>query len=54
MADAVETLGWHAHQKAADELVRGQRHGLEAAWAFDAVILLGEGDAVCTGAHEES
>ena len=35
MADAVEAFGRHMHQEAADELMRGQRHGLVAARPLD-------------------
>jgi len=31
VADAVEPLGQHVHQEAADELVRGERHRFPAA-----------------------
>ena len=45
MSDAVEALGRHMHQEAPDKLMRGQRHGLEAAQPLNAVVFVGEGDA---------
>src|SRR5688572_31779230 len=42
MADAVEAFGQHMHEEAPDELVRAERHGLEAAGAIDAVVLISE------------
>ena len=45
MADAVEALGQHMRQEAADELGRLERHGLVAAGPLDAVVLVCEGDA---------
>ena len=46
VADAVEALGQHVDQEAADELVSGERHGLPPVRSVDAVILPAEGDAV--------
>ena len=46
MADAVEAARQHVQEKAADELVGVERHGLEPVAAFDAVILPLEGDAL--------
>jgi DNA-binding transcriptional LysR family regulator len=45
MADAMEAAGQDMGKKAADELVRRQRHGLLAITAFDAIILVSEGHA---------
>ncbi len=49
MADAVEALWQHMQQKAPDELVRVERHGLVSLWPFDPVILVFEGDAIRIG-----
>src|SRR5439155_9121664 len=35
----MHALGQHVHQEPADELVRGQRHGLVAARSFDPVVI---------------
>ena len=40
VADAVEAAGQHVQEKAADELVGRERHGLEPVAAFDAVVLV--------------
>ena len=40
MADAMEALRQHVTEEAADELCRGQRHRLEAAFAFDLALKL--------------
>jgi hypothetical protein len=45
VADAVEACGQHVHEKAANELMGGERHHLVAVGAFDPVILPLEGDA---------
>ena len=45
MADAVEALGQHVYQEAADEFARPQRHGLVAARSLDPVVFVFEGDA---------
>ena len=46
MSDAVEAVGQHVQEKAADELGRVERHGSEPVAAFDPVVLPLEGDAV--------
>ena len=45
VADAMEAAGQHVQEKAADELGRVERHGLEPVAAFDPVVLPFEGDA---------
>ena len=50
MADAVEAARQHVQEKAADELVGVERHGLEPVAAFDAVVLPLEGDALSSSA----
>ena len=45
VADAVEARGQHVHEKAADELVGGERHHLIALATFEPVVLPLEGDA---------
>ena len=45
VADAVEACGQDVDEKAADELVGGERHQLVAVWTFDPVILPLEGYA---------
>ena len=45
IADAVEARGQHVHEKAADELVGGERHHLVALGTFEPVVLPLEGDA---------
>jgi hypothetical protein len=45
MADAVEAARQHVEEKAADELVGRERHGLEPVAAFDPIVLPFEGDA---------
>ena len=42
----MEALRQHVQHEAADELRRRQRHGLVAVGAFDAIVLVLEGDAV--------
>ena len=49
VADAMEALRQHVHEEAADELVRGERHGLVPAGSLDPVILELEGDALRIG-----
>ena len=44
MADAMQALGQHMHEEAADELMRRERHGRISARPFDPVILDIEGD----------
>jgi hypothetical protein len=39
MADAMEACGQHVHEKAADELVGGERHHLVALATFKPVVL---------------
>ena len=39
MADAVEAAWQHVQEKAADELVGRERHGLEPVAAFDPIVL---------------
>ena len=39
MADAVEAARQHVEEKAADELVGRERHGLEPVAAFDPIVL---------------
>lgn len=46
VADAVKALWQHVDEKAADELVYGDRHPLLTVVAFDPLILSPEGDAV--------
>ena len=46
VADAVEALGQDVDQKAADELVRCERHHLVAIGAFDPIVLVFEADIV--------
>src|SRR5882757_10975495 len=46
MADAVESVGQHVDQEAADELVGGQPHDLLAIAVLDPVILPAEGDSL--------
>jgi len=45
VADAVEALWQDVEQKAADELVGGQRHNLLAVGATPAIIFIAEGNA---------
>ena len=45
VADAMEACGQHVHEKAADELVCGERHHLVALATFEPVVLPLEGDA---------
>jgi hypothetical protein len=52
VADAMEVLGQHVHQEAADELVGGQSHRLVSAKSVDAVVLVSEGDAALDGLDE--
>src|SRR6516165_8523621 len=52
VADTVEALGQHVHQKAPNELVGWQRHGLVSARSLDPVILdagLVDGDQPAVG-----
>ena len=46
MPDAVESVGQHVDQEAADELVGGQPHDLLTVTVLDPVILPVEGDTV--------
>src|SRR5580693_7474515 len=46
MADAVEAVGQHVDEEAADELGGRERHRLEAFAPVEAVVLPPEGDAV--------
>ena len=46
VSDAVEACRQQVHEKAADELVGGERHHLVALGAFESVVLPLEGDAV--------
>ena len=46
VADAVEAVGQHVDQEAADELAGGERHHLVALAALGAIVLPFEGDAV--------
>ena len=46
VADAVEACGEHVHEKAADELVGGERHHLVTLATFEPVVLPLEGDAL--------
>ena len=56
MANAVEAVGQDVHQKAADEFVYWQRHGLDPCaagrLAAGAIILPAEGDAVVVRGDE--
>ena len=52
VADAVEALQQNMHEEAANELMRRQRHDLVAAWPFDSVILVSEGDASRVGRNQ--
>ena len=44
VADAMEARGQHVHEKAADELVGGERHDLVALATFEPVVLPLEGE----------
>ncbi len=46
VADAMQALGQHVDEEAADELVGGEGHVLVAIAALDAVVLPVEGDAL--------
>src|SRR5688500_4019424 len=46
--------GRHMRQEAPHKLILGQRHGLEAARAFYAVVFVSKGDAVRVGADPGS
>src|SRR5580700_2593967 len=46
VADAMEACRQHVHEKAADELVGGERHDLVALATLEPVVLPFEGDAV--------
>jgi hypothetical protein len=48
-ADAVQALGQHVYQKASDELMGRQRHGLIPTRPLDPVILPPEGDTGLVG-----
>jgi hypothetical protein len=50
----VEARGQHVHEKAADELVGGERHHLVALGAFEPVVLPLEGDAVLVACDQGS
>ena len=52
MADAVEAARQHVKEKAADELVGVERHGLAPVAAFDVVVLPFEGDVLLVE-HDE-
>ena len=47
--NAVEALGQHVHQEAADELVSCERHGLPPVWPVYAVVLPAKGDTGVVG-----
>ncbi len=49
MPDAVEAAWQHMQEKAPDELMRVERHGLVTLWPLDAVVLVFEGDAIRIG-----
>ena len=49
VADAMQALGQNMDQKASDELVPRQRHGLVPAVPLDSIILPFEGDAGLVG-----
>ena len=52
MPNTVEATWQDMQQKAPDELVRGEPHGLVTLWPLDAVILIFEGDATFTGCDQ--
>ncbi len=52
MSDAVEAARQHVQEKAADELVGRERHGLEPVAAFDPIVLPLECDALVVQLHE--
>ncbi len=52
MAYAVEGARQHMQEKAADELVGRERHGLEPVAAFDPIVLPLEGDALVVQRRE--
>jgi len=54
MADAMEPFGQDMKQETADEFVGRQRHGLVAAWPFDPVVLVFEGDAARVGSNQSA
>jgi hypothetical protein len=45
VTDTVEALREDVQEKAADELVGGERHGLLTVWAIAAIIFVAEGHA---------
>ena len=49
VADAVEAVRQDVDEKAADELVRAERHDFVSRAAIGAIILVAEGDAVAGG-----
>jgi hypothetical protein len=53
MADAMEPFGQDMKKETADEFVGRQRHGLVAAWPFDPVVLVFEGDAARVGSNNK-
>src|SRR5215468_3727851 len=52
VSDAVEALGQDVHEEPANELARLKRHGFVPVWAFDAVVLVFERDAVLVGGDQ--
>src|SRR5215472_11051634 len=50
--DAVEALGQDVHEEPPNELARLKRHGFVPVWAFDAVVLVFERDAVLVGGDQ--
>src|SRR6266496_3674475 len=54
MADAMEPFGQDMKKETADEFVGRQRHGLVAAWPFDPVVLVFEGDAARVGSNQSA
>ncbi len=52
MADAVEAARQDVQEKAADELVGRERHGLEPVRSFDPIVLPFEGDALVVERNE--
>ena len=49
MANAVEALRQHMQEKAPDELMRVERHGLVTLRPLDTVVLVFEGNAIRIG-----
>jgi hypothetical protein len=52
VTNAVEALGEDVHQKAPDELARGERHRLPAIRPVEAIVLPAKGDATVVGGDQ--